>query len=362
MDPVVIESLLKQAEPFTVTPGMRTDVQISQIQSSLTSFKFFKNLESPDFLKGICQFLTLEVFEPFDKIANFGEVLDRSFFVLYGSLSILTPELNSPLSISQKEVKETLTKQTTYLRKNTIILGNSKDLVNRLKSMIVRNPVRRASVKVDTEFIRKLTKISDFKAGKQINPNESFGESSLFERVPCNSYIEARTLSICAVLTREDYQKALQAEEDRQNLEKSDFLHEIPIFYQVSKTSLVKLASFFTVQKFSKGQIVYREDMPADMIYFIKSGDFQVSKCQDSVTKKIIDVPRGFLSSQKSLLKVDNARDIRLSHEIQVAIRGKYEVLGYDEYFHGQVLRSHSCKCISAVGVLLAIKTFVNST
>jgi CRP-like cAMP-binding protein len=363
MDSNLVDSLCKLAEPFLTPPGQRSETHLVQIEESMKNFKFFKAIESKDLLKGLLQYLTLEVFEPCEKIANFGEIVDKCLFIIYGSLNVMTPELNSPMNMSQKEVKETLTRQTTFLRRNSINIINIKDTLIKIKSMIgTRSPVRRGSVKVDTEFVRKLSKLSDFKSNSMIGAYESFAENNLVEGKPCASYVEAKGICICASLTREDFRKAMQEEEERKNVEKAEFLHEIPIFYQVSKNSLLKLASFFQVLKYTKNQIVYREDMPVDMIYFVHSGDFQVSKCQDSITKKIIEIPKGFLSSQKSLLKVDNAREVKMTHQIQVAIRGKYEVLGYDEYYSGQALRNHSCKCISVIGVLFAIKTSVTKT
>lgn len=360
MDKSILESLVTLAEPFTGQPQLRTPDQIERIQQVIENCRFFKSIESDSFIKGICQFLTLEIFEPHERVTNFGDILEKCYIILYGGLNVLIPELNSPMSISQKQVRETLTRQTTILRKNTIDPSTLKDLIPKLRASInIRANTRRNSVKTDTDYIRKLSKLSEFKISSSLLPGDSFGDYIFSCHIPCNSYTESKTLTICAVLSKEDYLKASELEEDRKNHEKTEFLHKIPVFANSTKASLLKLASNFQVQKYTKNQIVYREDLPADSIYFIESGDFQVSKCQDTIKKKIIEVPTGFLSSQKSFLKIENARDIKHFHQIQVAIRGRYEVLGYDEVFNKQSLRNHSCKCISVNGVLYAIKVEV---
>jgi len=360
MDKSILESLVSLAEPFTAQPQLRTPDQIDRIQQVIQNCKFFKSIENDSFTKELCQFLTLELFEPYERVASFGDILEKCYIVLYGGLNVLVPELNSPMSISQKQVKETLIRQTTILRKNTLDSSALKDLIPKLKaSFCIRVNTRRNSIKTDTNFIRKLSKLSEFKVSSSLTPGDSFGDYIFTSHDPCNSYTESKTLTICAVLTKEDYFKAFDLEEDRKNHEKSEFLHKIPIFVNSTKASLVKLAACFQVLKYTKNQMVYREDLPTDTIYFIESGDFQVSKCQDTIRKKIIEVPTGFLSNQKSLLKIENARDIKHSHQIQVAIRGRYEVLGYDEVFNKHSLRNHSCKCISVNGVLYAIKVEV---
>lgn len=362
MEKSILDSLSSLAEPFLVQTEQRTPDQIEKIKQIVQDSKFFKQIESDTFIKEICQFLTLELFEPYERLASFGDILDKCYIILYGGLNVLIPELNSPMSISQKQVKETLVRQTTILRKNTIDPSSLKDLIPKLKSLIgIRSNTRRNSVKTDTEFIRKLSKLSEFKISSSLSTGDSIGDYIFTSKVPCKSYIESKSITICAVLTKEDYNKAAQLEEDRKNQEKSEFLHKIPIFANTSKMSLLKLAACFHVQKYTKNQVVYREDMPADTIYFVESGDFQVSKCQDSLKKKIIEVPTGFLSSQKSFLKIENARDVKLTHQIQVAIRGRFEALGYDEVHFKQPLRNHSCKCISANGVLYAIKVTVKN-
>ena len=192
--------------------------------------------------------------------------------------------------------------------------------------------------------------------------NDSFGELALINDKPRANTIEATEFTILAVLTKEDFSRILLAEAEKNMDEKVDFLQKLPIFAGSSKNTLQKLSYFFNQLSYIKNQVVYRDNMPSDMIYFIEEGEFQVSINQDQISKKIIEVPTGFVSNQKSLIKIDKAREVKQSYQLQVVIRSRYDILGYEEYVSGQALRVHCCKCISSVGRLYAIKSTVNFT
>lgn len=53
------------------------------------------------------------------------------------------------------------------------------------------------------------------------------------------------------------------------------FLAEIPIFQSWSTTQLSKILSSFTVIKFKRGQVLFREGTANEDIYIVKSGEFK---------------------------------------------------------------------------------------
>jgi hypothetical protein len=141
--------------------------------------------------------------------------------------------------------------------------------------------------------------------------------------------------------------------------EKLFFLQKLPIFTGISKQSLHKLSEYFIELKYVKNQIVYKQNSPVTMIYFIQTGEFQVYKNTEKPIKKIIEVPSEFLSSQKSLIRIENAREIKHSYQTQVFIKEKNEILGYDDYHNHQETMTHNCKCISLEGSLYGITSQV---
>jgi hypothetical protein len=55
-------------------------------------------------------------------------------------------------------------------------------------------------------------------------------------------------------------------------------LSKFSIFDQLTKESKVLVGYYWKTHTYSIGQVVYSEGQPADMIYLIKSGEFELSK------------------------------------------------------------------------------------
>lgn len=357
----IITSLI---QPFLKPTAQRTESEISDILLRLPQTEIKQKLQqsSEDFLKSFSQYLTLEIFEPSDRLSNFGEVCSKMYVVLYGEFKLFKPEFSADRNTSPKEIRETIARQLAFIERREVRVKADKEVVDRIKAVEgVRSGFnRKASIQFDVDFLKNLSRVNDVKEAGRLRVGDVFGEAAVMSGVPREVTAEARAFSVCAVVTREDYMKVLACEDERKTIEKAQFLQRLPIFASTNRQAVLKYAGFFSVLRFSKNQMVYRDLMPADMVYFIESGEFQVSKSQDQSVKKIIEAPAGFLSSQKSLIKIENAREIAHSHHIQIAIRGQFEILGYDEYLSGNSLRVHSCKCISTSGTLYAIKTIVS--
>lgn len=360
-----LEDIKKLIKPFTNPGSERSEENIQKIKEIITQSKSIQKLlkegSSTDFLIEISKALTLEIFEPGENIMNYGEIGSKYYLLIYGEVSIKVPEkVKSPEAspINSQTLKLGFENDLLYKKLSSEEIFQLKEIKETLSKQIV---VRRNTVKVDVEFLKKTGDYELIEVSR-IYPVVGFGELALLSDKPRAATITAIEFSIVAVLSKIDFNKILSKESEKNLQEKVNFLQKLPLFSSMAKQSLQKLSYYFEIQKYCKNQYVYREDTPIDMVYFIESGDFQIYKNQNQLSKKIIDSPGGFLSNQKSLLKIEKARDIKQSFKLQVAIRGVNEMLGYEDYINNHEYRTHVCRCISNAGVLYGIKlkVFIN--
>ena len=65
----------------------------------------------------------------------------------------------------------------------------------------------------------------------------------------------------------------------RQINEKVKFFKNFRIFQTLSRTKMQRMLYFFTEKKFKRKQVVYMEGVDnTDGVYFVRSGEFEVSK------------------------------------------------------------------------------------
>lgn len=366
MDESKLETLKNVIKPF-ISPGeLRSEADLLVIEERIKQSKFIEELtkeyNSRQFMDALCRSFIIEVLAPYERLTTFGELNYKFYIVLHGSLKVLVPEFKSSKDMTQKEMKDSLIRRLSLPTSSFLNFKVTKDrsLVSQIKEILGQKPlVFRVAPKFDMDYMKKLGTISVMKEKSKLLPGDSYGEQFLSSEKPRDSTVETREVTICASLDKETYQKIIANEEERRTIERVNFLRKLPIFNSIPKKNLLKLVQYFSVYAFIKNQLVYRDKMPADFVYFIESGEFQLSKPHDESVKKVIEAPLGFASSQNSLIRIENAREIKYTKSLQVAIRSKLEMLGYEEYLSKNPLRAHTCKCISPFGVLYAIKTIV---
>ena len=57
-----------------------------------------------------------------------------------------------------------------------------------------------------------------------------------------------------------------------------DFLQNIPCFKQLSRRGVQKFTFLMKRKKFTRGQTIYSQDQPADSIYIVQKGEFELSR------------------------------------------------------------------------------------
>ena len=117
-----------------------------------------------------------------------------------------------------------------------------------------------------------------------LGPGSSFGEMALILSKPRMSSVTCLTQCHLIVLNKVDYQKSL-VEIDRKHIsEKVNFIKTLPVFSKLTRTFLSKFTLLIKPQKVNNHHLLYKQDDPADRVYIVKSGLFEIS-CKLKVPK-----------------------------------------------------------------------------
>jgi len=82
----------------------------------------------------------------------------------------------------------------------------------------------------------------------------------------------------CAILEKEDFKRILGKATRKKFANMLKFMENFIIFKNMSRLTLEKLALFLKKEETFRGQQLIREQDESGYIYFIESGEFEVSK------------------------------------------------------------------------------------
>ncbi|CAG9311603.1 unnamed protein product [Blepharisma stoltei] len=387
---------------------LRSNEDIAYLMTHTSKIDFFKKIteeqKSSEVHEYCCQVMTFEEHNPEDIIVNFGENGSNFYIVLKGSASVniptkkkiavnlrdlkkyrlktflLTlydgedevPEINLDLKKKKRRVGRIFNAvdlnslNTAMQEKKNEDNGNQqlnefskindlfKDKIDEEKEIILgflskQNPGTRF-VEVETE---KLSKVAI------INEGGSFGELSLISERPRAATIIAEEKIILGVLSKVNFKKILGNLAEKKLNEKIKFLQTLPMFSNWSKIALYKLGFYFSRILYKKHQFVYKEGDPANTVYFVKSGEYKITKIHSEL-KGVVDTSSlgsqtSRLSSHSSVLRLGKMRKKSIKKQLQLVIKGKNEMIGMEEALENFEKRIHSCQCISDEGEVFCI-------
>ncbi|OMJ94684.1 hypothetical protein SteCoe_2017 [Stentor coeruleus] len=280
---------------LSIPPEARTLEDVNAIYELTKHVEFFyKTLQDDGKIhRACCKLMTYEQFNPGDTIVTYGDVGDKFYIILTGELSVIVP-----------------------------IFTDTQDQINK-----------------------------EMKEVRILSDGNSFGELALIRGGLRAATIKAKTLSTLVVLKKNDFKKTLSYITEKKINEKVEALKKIPLFSTISHLELQKLSYYFSEVKYYKGQIVYREKTPSDTLYFIKSGDFKLTKAEydhhEPYGLKIPNINNNRIKTQRTLTKK--------ATDLQIVIKGDNESLGYEEMVEKDIFYKTTCTCISTVGVVYSI-------
>ena len=162
----------------------------------------------------------------------------------------------------------------------------------------------------------------------QLSTGMAFGELALLKDQPRAAKILCLTDCHFAVIDKSDYMKIIGKAESRILDKQIEFLKEIPYFSKWSKRKLEKLNYYFSKIKFSRKQVVFCNNSPADSVFIVKSGEFELTK------PLLCNKDKNF--------------------NVKVALLTKGEMFGEAEVV-SKTAYSTTCTCYSSSGELLCV-------
>ena len=272
------------------------------------NFDYFKKLtQDPDGKEKIPKIIAVLNYETFRKdehIIHFGEIGDKFYILLSGTVSIYKP--------SPKNVNMTLHDYVDYLvkirdlEKNLIKferVQNYNSSIDRVKLLVInynssKIPYSNKKIPVVIEEERFILKLG---------PGTSFGEMALIKNETRNANIIANENCELVSIDKVDYRKIIKdIEEQRINSKLKNFKLDYPYFQEWPGNRCYRLLSSFAIDYYSRGDYVYKQNSLSNFIYFIKKGEFEVtSDINFSWYEKFIEYIHD--SSESLINDMDNA-------------------------------------------------------
>lgn len=338
---------------FSVPPLSRSQIQLEEIMQFTRNNKFFRKIceehNSDRILWECSRFLSLEIYERNSTIFNFGEIGDRFYIILKGTVGVIVPTRAIKRSNSTKQdiLKGLRRMQTGSQEDLSICLEPEAN--DKLSSLI--KGLKRQQSELDFDYLTNFGIVEESKQVRLLSTGDCFGELALINNKPRTASIESKTLTYLAVLSKKDFTKILSSHTYRALDERVEYLKLLPGFNTVTKLSLQKLAYTFTEKTYKKDQIIYNKNDPVTTLFFIKSGEFKLSQCEIISTSKYSSSD---ISIKLSLMKKSNKKV-----NLREVIKTINEVFGYEEIVDNKLKRERNCVCISQLGQVYEVRVEV---
>lgn len=340
-----------------------------------------------------CAVMLLEEYEEGDFVINFGEIGEKFYILLSGSVAVMFPT-KKKIKLTVNEIKKYQTLmddsddessseessiftdsdyenlQAPKLRREGFVVSASEILQKiktddknlRFKMESKAKPGESEEAAIIKLFKDKFAKekkdmlkiireaendyieveIDKLEEVGTLNAGDSFGELALISERPRAASVRAKEHTCLLVLRKDHFKNILGALSEKRLMSKVRFLQSLPYFFNWSKSVLVKLAYFFTQFSVKYKQCLYNEGDPTNGIYFIKDGEFKVSKkCEIKQSTNHI------FSSDTHFINVKKLRLPKITRLLNVIIKGKNESVGGFEIIEKIPFREYSCVCTS---------------
>ena len=236
-------------------PGLRPFKDLRPIAEYLSQnynyFKKIKNEQGINFLEKITRISRLETFQKGAIIIKFGEIGEKFYIVLEGTVEIFKPQF-----IEKVETPNNFLKELKKIRD----IDRDEAKYKRIKNK-------------NLNFFKNLI---DEKMG-EYREDFSFGEIALIKEAPRNATIKAKDNCILLSISNGEYNKVILDFQKRKLIQKIDyFVKTYSFFRNFDNDKVIRLFNCFTKIELYRGDYLFKQNMDANSIYVLDSGSFVV--------------------------------------------------------------------------------------
>jgi CRP-like cAMP-binding protein len=307
--------------------------------------RILKELHSTDLHRICCMNMTLEEASKQSSIYSIGDSSQCLYIVLNASVVLDIPKrLKTSISIP-KEFQPTIKslKQAVTSESFSHLDTDEQSLKSLFDDLI----------SWDSKIIEDLHMCRNRDMSETINPGESFGILGVFSDRPRSHSAVASDKTFLAVLTRAGLKKSLQSYNEKKINDRIEFLHNLPLFAAWSRVSISKFLDLISHATYKASQKVFKEGENADFAIFVMSGEVKLTKAQ--ITNKRVIESAEFVSSPAGPLRLGKAREMIVSNQLQLVVKGKNAIIGFDDLTSKALIRTYSCFCYSSRAEVLVV-------
>lgn len=344
--PQTLQTLINALQ---LPPRLRTSSDLNELIDFTRESEFFKRIykefQSSDLHRLCCMHMTLEETQKQSPVYSIGDESSSLYILLNSSVVLDVPKpLKASISI-QKEYKSTVKslKQATVNESFSHLAPDELVLKSLFDDLLAW----------DSKIIDDISLCKNRDLSETINPGESFGLIGLFSSRPRSLTALATEKTFSAVLSQASLKKALLAYNDKKLNDRIEFLHNLPLFSSWSRVSVSKFLDLLVHSTFKCNQKIFKEGEQTEFAVFVLTGEVKLTKAQ--VTNKRVIESGEFVSSPAGPLRLGKARELVMLNQLQLVVKGKNAIIGFDDLISKLKTRTYSCYCYSSRAEVLIV-------
>ena len=290
-------------EFFNKAPGLRTEQEIELYGKYLSlNYEYFKKVKEEDSqlkVEKLAKVCRLEKSFKGESIINYGEVGNKFYVVLEGTVEIFKPKyverellpneflflLNRIKEIEGNSLKYERIKEKnlkffeTYSEQGIPKEINSKNSQNSNSSKKSESKHSSSSRSdMDKLVYKQVFLMEEEEKMGEYGEGFSFGDIALIKQTVRNATIKAKENCILLTIGKNDYNNAiLEFQSKKLNKEIDDFLKTFSFFKDFSHDKIINLFNSFSKKTIYKGEYLYEQNKNDKCIYIINNGTFLIS-------------------------------------------------------------------------------------
>lgn len=327
---------------------LRTSNDLQDLMEVTQNSEFFKRIfreiQVSDLHRICCMYLTLEEYSSDSPVYSIGDSSTNAYFLLNGSVTLDIPKkLKTSISIP-KDFQTTVKDLKASLTKESLVDYKTEKPIRKIFQDLIE---------WDARIIEDVFNCKHRDVAETINPGESFGIPGLFtDRLKSHTASTNEKIFV-AVLSRQSLKKAIAAYNDKRINDRIEFLHSLTLFSAWSRASISRFLDLLNYADFTCNQRIFKEGSPAEFAIFVMDGEVKLTKAQIT-NKKVIEVIE-FAASSQGPLRLGKAREMAKCSQMQLVVKGKNAIIGFDNLISQDKIHKYSCFCYSSRTEVLII-------